>query len=73
LNRIDRVTASNFSREINYNYCKNIIVKVGGIDHMLQIASLYCREAPWSAREMGEAMLDVAKTALKVVSDKVTP
>ena len=58
LNRIDRVTASNLSREINQNGCENIIVKAGDFDHMLQIASLYCKAAPWKAGEMAEVMLE---------------
>jgi type II restriction enzyme len=67
LNRIDRVTASSLSREINQNYCENIIVKAGGFDHMFQIASLYCQAAPWKAGEMAEVMLNVAKTSLKII------
>jgi type II restriction enzyme len=69
LNRIDRVTASSFSRKINNNYCENIIVRAGDFDHMLQIASLYCKAAPWKAAEMAEVMLDVAITSLKVIAD----
>jgi type II restriction enzyme len=68
LNRIDRVTASSLSREINQNYCENIIVKAGDFDHMLQIASLYCKHAPWKVGEMAEVMLDVARTSLKVIA-----
>ncbi|CAJ0847763.1 Type-2 restriction enzyme RsrI [Ralstonia mannitolilytica] len=68
LNRIDRVTASSLSREINQNYCENIIVRAGDHDHMFQIASLYCQAAPWKVGEMGEIMLDVAKTSLRVIA-----
>lgn len=68
LNRIDRVTASSLSREINKNYCENIIVRAGDFEHRLHVASLYCKAAPWKAGEMAEVMLDVAKTALNVVS-----
>lgn len=67
LNRIDRVTASSLSREINQNYCENIIVRAGDFEHMFQIASLYCQHAPWKAGEMAEVMLDVARTSLKVL------
>lgn len=67
LNRIDRVTASSLSREINQNYCENIIVKAGGFDHMFQIASLYCKAAPWTAGEMAKVMIDVARTSLEVI------
>lgn len=73
LNRIDRVTASSLSREINQNYCKNIVVKAGNFDHMFQIASLYCKAAPWKAGEMGEVMLDVARTSLKVIDGDLSP
>ena len=69
LNRIDRVTASSLSREINHNYCENIMVRAGDHDHMFQIASLYCKAAPWKAGEMADVMLEVAKTSLKVLSD----
>nr|P21763.3 RecName: Full=Type II restriction enzyme RsrI; Short=R.RsrI; AltName: Full=Endonuclease RsrI; AltName: Full=Type-2 restriction enzyme RsrI [Cereibacter sphaeroides]CAA32827.1 unnamed protein product [Cereibacter sphaeroides] len=69
LNRIDRVTASSLSREINQNYCENIVVRAGSFDHMFQIASLYCKAAPWTAGEMAEAMLAVAKTSLRIIAD----
>lgn len=72
LNRIDRVTASNFSREINRNYCENITVKIGGSSQMLQIASLYCQAAPWKAGEMAEVMIDVARTSLKVIAEDLS-
>lgn len=67
LNRIDRVTASSLSRMINQNYCENIIIRAGDIEHMTQIASLYCKAEAWKAGEMGEVMLDVARTSLKVL------
>lgn len=69
LNRIDRVTASSLGREINNNYCENITVTAGGRDHMLQIASLYFQANPWEAKEMGEVMLEVARTSLKVIGN----
>jgi len=68
LNRIDRVTASSFSRDINQNYCENIVVKAGSIEHMLQTVSLYCQCAPWKASDMASVMLDVAKTSLRIIS-----
>ena len=67
LNRIDRVTASNFSREINKSYCENMVVKAGEIEHMLQIAALYCQAPPWSAGAMAEVMLEVARTSLEII------
>ena len=68
LNRIDRVTASSSSRDMNQNYCENIVVKAGGFDHMLQTVSLYCKHDPWKAGEMAELMLNVARTSLKVIT-----
>lgn len=69
LNRIDRVTASNLGREINKNYCENITISVSGSSRTLQIASLYFQAVPWEAKEMGEIMLDVAKTSLRIIGD----
>ncbi len=73
LNRIDRVTASSLAREINQNYCENIVVRTGNFDHMFQIASLYCKAAPWKAGEMATVMLDVARTSLKVIDGDLAP
>jgi type II restriction enzyme len=68
LNRIDRVTASSLSREINQNYCENITISAGGSEHVAQIASLYCKGEPWTAGEMAKVMLEVAKTSIKVMA-----
>lgn len=68
LNRIDRVTASSYSRPINVNYCKNIVVTAGDKLHNLQTVSLYCKHSPWKAGEMAEVMLEVAKTSLEVLA-----
>lgn len=67
LNRIDRITASSLAREINQNYCENITITAGDIQHMCQIASLYCKHEPWKAREMAEVMLGVAQTSLAIL------
>ncbi|SNS47933.1 type II restriction enzyme [Sphingomonas laterariae] len=69
LNRIDRLTASSLSREINQNYCENITVRAGEHDHMFQIASLYCKAHPWEAKEMADRMLEVARTSLRVLAN----
>jgi len=71
LNRIDRTTASNLSREINQNYCENIIVKVGDVEHMAQITSLFCKAELWAAGDMAEIMLNIAKTSLDVLADEL--
>lgn len=68
LNRIDRVTASSFSRPINKNYCENISIKIKDANYMLQTVSLYCKHSPWMDGEMGEVMLDIARTSLKVIA-----
>ncbi|WP_099828196.1 EcoRI family type II restriction endonuclease [Oceaniglobus indicus] len=69
LNRIDRVTASSLGREINQNYCENIVVQAGDTPMMLQIASLYFQANPWSAKAMAEVLLAVAQTSIHVLSD----
>ena len=69
LNRIDRLTASSLSREINQNYCENITVRAGDHDHMFQIASLYCKAHPWEAKEMADRMLEVARTSIYILAD----
>lgn len=69
LNRIDRVTASSFGRDINQNNCINIIVNAKGVNHMLQSASLYFQCSPWGDKEMATIMLDVAKTSLDAIHD----
>ena len=68
LNRIDRVTASNYAREINQIYCENIAVKAGSIEHTLQTATLYCQCSPWTAGEMASVMLSVAKASLEIIA-----
>jgi type II restriction enzyme len=71
LNRIDRVTASNFAQEINRNYCENIIVSSGGREHMLQSASLYFQAHPWGNKEMAAIMLEVTKTAMTILEPEL--
>jgi len=67
LNRIDRVTAANYGGQINTNHCKNIEISVGSSVRELQMASLYFQAYPWSAKEMGKILLDVALTSLRVL------
>ena len=71
LNRIDRVTASNFGMKINQNYCKNIFVKCGKREQMLQVPSLYFQCPPWTTQSMVEIMWDVAVTSLEVLSESI--
>lgn len=72
LNRIDRLTASNFSRPINENHCLNIVIKAGNIYHTIQTASLYCRHSQWTAIEMARHMLDVSITSLNILSEDLS-
>ena len=60
LNRIDRVTASNFGMEINTNHCKNI--EVNG--RKFQAASLYFQCDTWSTKKMLKVMLEITETSL---------
>ncbi len=64
LNRIDRVTASNYGMDINTNHCKNIEVN----NYKLQAASLYFQCTPWSPKIMERIMLDIAETSLEILS-----
>lgn len=63
LNRIDRVTASNFGMEINTNHCKNIEVN----NRQLQAASLYFQCHAWTPESMFKVLLEVAETSLEVL------
>ena len=71
LNRIDRVTASNYGMPINKNYCKNIIVDVNGSNIMLQSASIFARHDLWSLRDMCQIMWDVTNTSLDILDDEI--
>lgn len=69
LNRLDRLTASNYGMPINTNLCKNKFVKCKGSTIMLQAASIYTKGdgGHWNDRDMIMVMLDVAKTSLKML------
>ena len=67
LNRIDRLTASNYSRPINQNYCENVIIKSKGQDVMLQSVSIYAKATGWTAEEMMPIMIEMAKTSLRLL------
>jgi len=70
LNRIDRVTASNFCMEINSNYCRNSFVTIGNVQHMLQAPSLYFQSASWSGETMFTVMIDIAKTSICLLREQ---
>jgi type II restriction enzyme len=67
LNRIDRLTASNFSLPINRNSCENIFISIDGISVMLQAVSIYTKPTEWTIEEMLPIMLDVSITSLRIL------
>lgn len=68
LNRIDRLTAANYSLPINQNSCENIFISIDGQKIMLQAVSIYTKATPWTAEEMLPIMIDIAKTSLRVMN-----
>jgi type II restriction enzyme len=65
MNRIDRVTASNYSLKINKNYVINQFVDLSHGRHMLQIPSLYFQAKPWSPSQMSEIMWSIVGTSIQ--------
>lgn len=69
MNRIDRVSAGSYGRDINRNYCRNVFVEIDGKTQMLQAASLYFQAHPWYANEMAKILWEVACTSLEILFD----
>lgn len=67
LNRIDRLTAANYSMPLNTNLCKNIFVKIDDREVMLQAASIYVKTFPWTSEEILSVMNEIARTSLKIL------
>ena len=69
LNRLDRLTASNYGMSINQNLCVNKQILLNGNYVMLQATSIYTKGNGdrWGRTEMTEIMLDIAKTSLKML------
>lgn len=69
LNRLDRLTASNYGMPINTNLCKNRFVKHKEKTIMLQAASIYTKGngKSWQGEEILNIMLDISKTSLKIL------
>lgn len=67
LNRIDRLTAANYSLPINQNSCENIFISIDGQSVMLQAVSIYTKPTEWTIEEMLPIMVDVSKTSLRVM------
>lgn len=67
LNRIDRLTAANYSLPINQNSCENIFISIDGQSVMLQAVSIFTKPSEWTIEEMLPIMMEVSKTSLRVV------
>lgn len=69
LNRLDRLTAANYSMAINTNHCKNKFIKPKDKTLMLQAASLYTQGSAgkWDRNDMIKIMTEVAETSLQVL------
>ncbi|ENY8962130.1 EcoRI family type II restriction endonuclease [Clostridioides difficile] len=69
LNRLDRLTASNYRMSINTNLCANRFVQCNGSTIMLQATSIYTKGegGHWNDDDMIEVMLEISRTALKML------
>lgn len=67
LNRIDRLTAANYSMPIDENCCENIFITSSDQTVMLQAVSIFTKATYWTAEEMLPIMIDVAKTSLRIL------
>ena len=69
LNRLDRLTASNYGMPINTNLCRNRIVSHNGQSIMLQAASIYTQSdgEHWAVEDMIDIMLEIAHTSLEMI------
>lgn len=70
LNRIDRLTAANYSMPINHNLCENRVVTSRGQAIMLQAASIYTQGlgGEWDSEDMLAIMLDIANTSVRMLA-----
>jgi type II restriction enzyme len=71
LNRIDRVTASNYGMKINKNYCRNITITKRSEAQMLQIPSLFFQCNLWGLKQMAEVMWDIAVTSIEILDSEL--
>ena len=69
LNRLDRLTASNYGMSINKNLCENKQISLNGNYMMLQATSIFTKGngERWGRTEMIDIMLEVARTSLKML------
>lgn len=69
LNRLDRLTASNYGMPINSNLCQNKFISHNDKTIMLQAASIYTQGngERWKANDIFDIMLAISKTSLKIL------
>ena len=70
LNRLDRLTASNYGMEFNKNLSENKFIAIENRNIMLQAASMYITSdgSNWTTEQMLKIMLDVSETSLRMLS-----
>lgn len=73
LNRLDRLSAANYSMPFNTNLCKNRIVTHDDKAVMLQAASMYTKGdgSRWEPEEMLEILLEIAETSLQILGSDI--
>lgn len=71
LNRIDRVTASNYGMKVNESRCKNLLVEYKGNRFSLPVASIYAQAHVFSSEKMFEILMETALTSLEVLADEL--
>lgn len=71
VNRIDRVTASNFGMEINQNHCRNLVIEHPFGKLMLQAASIYAQCSLFTPLQMFEICWETVLTSLDVLADEL--
>jgi len=69
INRIDRVTASNYGMEINRIYCKNVLIERPSGSMMLQVTTIYAQCDLFDSNCMLDVLWTMALTSLEVLAD----
>lgn len=74
LNRLDRLTASNYGMPLNTNLCINKFINLQNSVIMLQAASIFTQGdgEHWDRIEMHKVMLDVAQTSIKCLTNDLS-
>ncbi len=71
MNRIDRVTSSNFGMDINRIYCQNEFLELNGKSQMLQIPSLFFQAESWSNESMVNVLWESVSTSMNMLSENL--